>query len=303
MNGPKIYFTIPLFGGIGITQTTVSSFVVMLLLCIAAVVLGSNLQKRPSRRQVLVEKGVTMLYDMVESTMGKHNSYWTPYIGALFLSSICGSFIGMTGIFRSSTADLSTTFTWALMTSFLCWGCSIKRNGVGGWLKGFTEPIVVMTPMNLVSEIAQPISMAFRHFGNIAGGSVLTSLVYSALATVSAAAGSGRQERHCWNSRSDSRRGAVVQRRQDEKAGAQDLRHRFRRERRTLPFGADRRTVSGGRCSRNPEPVFRYFLRRRTSPCFQPVDNGVRGQCLPAPGGSLNPYLLFRRIFLWKLQS
>ena len=45
-----------------------------------------------------------MLYDMVESTMGKHNSYWTPYIGALFLSSICGSFIGMTGIFRSSTA-------------------------------------------------------------------------------------------------------------------------------------------------------------------------------------------------------
>ena len=185
MNGPKIYFTIPLFGGIGITQTTVSSFVVMLLLCIAAVVLGSNLQKRPSRRQVLVEKGVTMLYDMVESTMGKHNSYWTPYIGALFLSSICGSFIGMTGIFRSSTADLSTTFTWALMTSFLCWGCSIKRNGVGGWLKGFTEPIVVMTPMNLVSEIAQPISMAFRHFGNIVSGSVITALVYAALATAS----------------------------------------------------------------------------------------------------------------------
>ena len=181
MNGPKIYFTIPLLGGIDITQTTVSSFVVMVLLCTAAVVLGGNLQKRPGRRQVLVEKGVTMLYDMVESTMGKHNSYWTPYIGALFLSSICGSFIGMTGIFRSSTADLSTTFTWALMTSFLCWGCSIKRNGVGGWLKGFTEPIVVMTPMNLVSEIAQPISMAFRHFGNIVSGSVITALVYAAL--------------------------------------------------------------------------------------------------------------------------
>ena len=157
MNGPKIYFTIPLFGGIDITQTTVSSFVVMVLLCVAAIVLGRDLQKRPSRRQVLVEKGVTILYDMVESTMGKHNSYWTPYIGALFLSSMCGSFIGMTGIFRSATADLSTTVTWALMTSFLCWGCSIKRNGVGGWLKGFTEPIVVMTPMNLVSEIAQPI--------------------------------------------------------------------------------------------------------------------------------------------------
>lgn len=187
MNGPKIYFTLPLFGGIPITQTTVSSFLVMVALCVAGILLGRNLQKRPSRRQVLVEKGVSTLYCMVEDTMGKHNSYWTPYIGALFLSSICGSYIGMTGIFRSATADLSTTVTWALMTSFLCWGCSIKANGFLGWLKGFTEPIVVMTPMNLVSEIAQPISMAFRHFGNIAGGSVLTSLVYSALATVSAA--------------------------------------------------------------------------------------------------------------------
>lgn len=187
MNGPKIYFTIPIFGGIPITQTIVSSFVVMVCLCVAGILLGRNLQKRPSRRQVLVEKGVSMLYGMVEDTMGKHNAYWTPYIGALFLSSICGSYIGMTGIFRSATADLSTTVTWALMTSFLCWGCSIKANGFLGWLKGFTDPIVVMTPMNLVSEIAQPISMAFRHFGNIAGGSVLTSLVYSALATVSAA--------------------------------------------------------------------------------------------------------------------
>ena len=185
MNGPKVYFTIPLFGGIPITQTTVSSFAVMLLLCIAGIVLGGNLQKRPSCRQVLVEKGVTMLYGMVEDTMGKHNSYWTPYIGALFLSSIFGSYIGMTGIFRSSTADLSTTVTWALMTSVICWACSIKANGVLGWLKGFTEPVVVMTPMNLVSEIAQPISMAFRHFGNIAGGGVLTSLLYSALAAAS----------------------------------------------------------------------------------------------------------------------
>ena len=186
MNGPKIYFTIPLFGGIPITQTTVSSFVVMLLLCIAGIVLGRNLQKRPSRRQVLVEKGVTMLYGMVEDTMGKHNAHWAPYIGALFLSSICGTYIGMTGIFRSSTADLSTTVTWALMTSVICWGCSIKANGFLGWLKGFTEPVVVMTPMNLVSEVAQPISMAFRHFGNIAGGGVLTSLLYSALAACSA---------------------------------------------------------------------------------------------------------------------
>lgn len=186
MNGPKIYFTIPLLGGIPITQTVVSSFVVMVLLCTAGIILGRNLQKRPSRRQVLVEKGVSMLYDMVRDTMGAHNLYWTPYIGALFLSSLGGSLIGMTGILRSATADLSTTFTWAIMTSLLCWGCGIRANGFFGWLKGFADPVPVMLPMNIVSEIAQPISMAFRHFGNISGGGVLTSLLYSALAALSA---------------------------------------------------------------------------------------------------------------------
>lgn len=56
MNGPKIYFTIPLLGGIDITQTTVSSFVVMVLLCTAAVVLGGNLQKRPVGGRCLLKR-------------------------------------------------------------------------------------------------------------------------------------------------------------------------------------------------------------------------------------------------------
>jgi F-type H+-transporting ATPase subunit a len=67
----------------------------------------------------------------------------------------------------------------------MVWYHNIKNFGFKRWLKGFTEPIVVMTPMNIVSEIARPVSMAFRHFGNVAGGSVLTALIYSALALVS----------------------------------------------------------------------------------------------------------------------
>ena len=185
MNGPQIYYVLPILGGIPITQTVVSSFLVMVSLCIAGFFLGRNLKKRPGGRQVIVEKLVGMLYGMVEDTMGKHNSHWAPYIGALFLSSLGGSWIGMTGFFRSSTADLSTTLTWALMTSVLVWGCSIRSSGLKGWLKGYAEPTPVMLPMNLISEIAQPISMAFRHFGNIMGGGVLTSLLYSALASAS----------------------------------------------------------------------------------------------------------------------
>ena len=187
VDGAFIYFTIPIFGGIPITQTTVSHFLVTVFLCTVSVLLGKNLKKRPGAVQVLVEKGVMMLQNMVAESMGAHNIHWTPFIGTIFLSSLCGSFIGLTGFFRSSTADLSCTLVWAVMVSVIIWYNNIKNNGFVGWLKGFTEPIVVMTPMNIVSEIAQPVSMAFRHFGNLAGGGVITTLIYTSLSLGSAA--------------------------------------------------------------------------------------------------------------------
>lgn len=186
VTGPSILFQIPIFGGINVTQTLLSSFVVAVLLCVCFVWLGKGLSKRPSGKQVLLEKAIGMLYDMTVQTMGEHNANWFPFICTLFLSSICGSLIGMTGFLRSSTADLSTTLTWAVMVSVIIWYNNIKANGFLGWLKGFTEPIVVMTPMNLISEVAQPVSMAFRHFGNVAGGGVITSILYTALSMVSA---------------------------------------------------------------------------------------------------------------------
>ena len=185
VTGAFVYFTIPIFGGIPITQTTVSLLLVTCFLCTLSVVLGKNLKKRPGALQVMAEKGVMMLQNMVIESMGAHNVHWTPFIGTIFLSSICGSYIGLTGFLRSSTADLSVPLVWAVMVSVIIWYNSIKNNGFIGWLKGFTEPIVVMTPMNIVGEIAQPASMAFRHFGNIAGGGVINSILYTALAMVS----------------------------------------------------------------------------------------------------------------------
>ena len=187
INGPKIYFTVPIFGGIPVTQTLVTSFIVTAILCTLGIVLGRNLRKRPLRRQVLTEKAVTVITGMVKEAMGEHNAHWTPFIATVFLSSLLGTLLGMTGILRSSTADISTTMTWAVLVSFICWYQAIKNNGLLAWLKGFTEPIPVMTPMNIVSEIAQPVSLAFRHFGNIAGGGVITALIYWALSGASTA--------------------------------------------------------------------------------------------------------------------
>ena len=184
VSGAQTLFEI---GPIAVTQTILSMIIVTATLAIAGVLLGRNLQKRPGSLQVLTEKGVSMLMNLVESTMGKHNLSWVPYIGTIFLSSILGSLIGLTGFLRSTTADLAVVLTWGVMTSVIIWYHTIKRNGFLGWLKGFTEPVVVMTPMNIVSEIAQPVAMAFRHFGNVAGGSIITMIIYTALALASTA--------------------------------------------------------------------------------------------------------------------
>ncbi len=186
-NGAFIYFTIPLFGGIPITQTTVSSLVVTIVLCLAFIACGKDLRKRPSKRQVLVEKGVGILRNLVSDVMGPHNLHWTPFIGTIFLSCLLGSYIGLTGFLRSTTADLSCVAVWAIMVSVVIWSINIKNNGFVGWLKGFTEPIFIMTPMNIISELAQPLSMAFRQFGNVTGGSIITSIVYAALSLLSTA--------------------------------------------------------------------------------------------------------------------
>lgn len=201
ITGPKVYVRIDelyemfkgtivdIFGNFGnfITQTTVSLFAVTIGLMILGYIASRKIEKRPGAIQVLVEKVLNMLYKLVEDTMGKHNLKFAPYIGTLFISCMMGSLIGTTMLFRSTTADFSVTLAYALVTSVMVWYQNIKANGFIGWLKGFTEPIVVMTPMNLISEVAQPVAMAFRHFGNVAGGGVLTTLIYAALALASKA--------------------------------------------------------------------------------------------------------------------
>ena len=174
VNGPKILFEIPILGGIPITETIINGWIVVTVISVICFVLGRNLSTRnPSKKQILAEKAVLMLQNLIKNTMGEHNMFFLPYIGALFSYSMLSSLSGLVGL-RAPTGDLNTTFAFALVAFFLIQFYNIKNKGVGGWLKGFTEPVAVITPLNLISEIASPISMAFRHFGNIASGIVIT---------------------------------------------------------------------------------------------------------------------------------
>lgn len=185
VTGPKILFEIPILGGIPISETIFNGWLVVVVISIICYFLGRNLSVRnPSKRQIIAEKLVLTLSNLVEGTMGKHNLFFLPYIGALFSYSILSSLSGLFGL-RAPTGDINTTIGFALIAFFLIQFYNIKNKGIGGWLKGFTEPVFFLTPLNIISEIANPISMAFRHFGNIASGIVITGLIYGALAGLS----------------------------------------------------------------------------------------------------------------------
>lgn len=184
MNGPQILWVLPIFGGIPITETVRNAWIAMAFLVIVSKILTHNMQMVPSRKQAAVEMVVSTVYDMVEGTMGKDKLYFAPYIGTLFSFSLCCSIMSMFG-FRPPTGDLNTTLCWALITFFMIQYFGIKTKGFKGWLHKFVDPMPLILPLNLVSELATPVSMMFRHFGNIAAGIAITSLLYQGLAFLS----------------------------------------------------------------------------------------------------------------------
>ncbi len=178
VTGPEILFS--LFG-ITITETVVNSWILIAVITLLCIFLTRDMRtKNPSKKQLVAEKLYTMAYTLVTDVMGKDKAVYVPFIGALFSASVSGSLISLFGL-RPVTADLSTTLGWGILTFFMVQYTNIKNNGVRGWAKSFLRPVAVLAPLNVISELANPVSIAFRHFGNIASGVVITSLLYWAL--------------------------------------------------------------------------------------------------------------------------
>ncbi len=191
IEGPKVFFTVPLnipiLGDLQISETMVVSWLVMLIITGLCIWLGHDLKVEGiSRRQAAAEMLVEALDNLVIGNMGERFRYMIPFIGALISTSVVSNLISLTGL-RSPTADLSTEAAWASVVFVMITHQKLKTNGLGGYLKGFTEPIFVMTPFNILGEISTPVSMACRHFGNIFSGIVINGLIYGALAVASSA--------------------------------------------------------------------------------------------------------------------
>lgn len=185
VTGAKVLFNIPIFGGIPITETIVNTWIVMALIVGLCLFLTHGMQVHArTKRQVVAEYLVGMVRNMVKNNMGERFMHYVPFIGALFSLAMLSSLISMVGMF-APTGDLSTCVGWALLVFVVITYYKIRTQHIGGYLKGFTQPVFIMTPLNMISEVATPISMAFRLFGNIASGSVVTLLLYGGLAALS----------------------------------------------------------------------------------------------------------------------
>lgn len=191
ITGARIFYTfpvdVPILGKFQITETLVVSWLVMLIITGLCIWLTRDLKvENISKRQAVAEMLVEMANKFVIGNMGEKFRKMIPFVAALFATSLVSNLISLTGL-RSPTADLSVEAAWAVVVFILITAEKIKSGGVGGYLKGFTEPIPVLTPFNILSELATPISMACRHFGNILSGIVINGLIYAALALASSA--------------------------------------------------------------------------------------------------------------------
>ena len=186
LNGARILYTIPVLGGIPITETIVVSWVVMAVITGLCIWLTHDLQvEKISRRQAVAEMLVETASKFTRNNMGGPAfDAFIPFIAALLSTSLVSNLISLLGIW-SPTADLSTEAAWAVVVYILINYYKIRTNGFGGYLKGFTEPIALMTPFNILSDLATPISMACRHFGNILAGLVISTLIYGSLTAAS----------------------------------------------------------------------------------------------------------------------
>ena len=190
INGARILATfenVPIFGTVQITQTLAVSWLVMVIISALCIWLGSNLKVTGiSRKQAVAEMVYTSLVNFVRGNMGPEFDRYIPLVGTIFVTSVVSNLISLLGIW-SPTADLMTELAWGLVVFVLITYHKIKASGIGGYLKGFLEPIFILLPINIMSECFTPVSMACRHFGNILSGTVIGTLIYAALTAANTA--------------------------------------------------------------------------------------------------------------------
>lgn len=188
ITGARVYFTIPMpLQDFPVTESQVNSLIALTVVFFLCLFLTHGLtEKVDLKRQHLAEMAVQKVDELVKENMGEYFMGFTPFIIAILALSAVSSLLTLCGLFPP-TSDINIVGGWAVLVFFLITFYKMKC-GPLNYIKSFTQPVALLTPINLISEIATPVSMAFRHYGNVLSGSVISVLLGSALAGLSAKA-------------------------------------------------------------------------------------------------------------------
>lgn len=165
-----------------ITTSHVCMFIIMATIMIFALIARRKImhaKEVPTGLQNVVEFAVETLQGFVHSSMGENGKKYINYVGTLFLFIFLSNISGLFGL-RPPTADFGTTFSLALITFVMIQYTNIRYNKIGAFT-GLFQPLWFLFPINLIGEIATPVSMSLRLFGNVMAGTVMMALYYGLL--------------------------------------------------------------------------------------------------------------------------
>lgn len=179
MRAQTVYFNL---GPFEVNETIVALWVVAAIMVMAGVLLARNFSWLPKGRQNAIEMLVETIDSFVGFVMGDERRFFTPFIGTLMVLLFLCNTVGVWsfGLLRPPTADINMTLGLGLISFFLINGYAIKSHGLLEYLKGFVSPFFLLLPINVFGELAKPVSLGVRLFGNIFSGLVIGGLIYSA---------------------------------------------------------------------------------------------------------------------------
>ena len=185
ISGAGIFFEIPLpIQNLPITEAQVNSLAVMLSVTGLCRYFTHGLSVwKPSKRQLIAEYIVEFSEKLVNSNMNEYFKGFAPFICAVLVLSGFSSLLSLAGLFPP-TSDINICMGWAILVFILITFYKLKC-GLYVYLKSFGKPVLFLAPLNVISEVATPISMAFRHYGNILSGTVVSVLAASGLQSLS----------------------------------------------------------------------------------------------------------------------
>ena len=185
ITGARIFFTIPMpIQDFPITESQVNSALVLISILFLCLYLTHGITERIElKRQHFAELIVEKIDAMVIENMGEYFKGYSAFIIAIMALSGFSSLMSLFGLFPP-TSDINVVAGWAILVFILITYYKLKCGPVY-YLKSFTQPVAFLAPINFISEFATPISMSFRHYGNVLSGSVISVLIATALAGLS----------------------------------------------------------------------------------------------------------------------